>query len=106
METDWEAVYRVWKQGLGWRNRKEMFIRCEVWLRGFQETVWKGREWGRTANYIVTPMPRRQENEMLGNQVDDLPMEDEEDEVIEGDGNDDAGAGNVPPYLIQFHWPT
>jgi hypothetical protein len=55
METDWESVYRNWKQGLGWKNRMRMFLQCEKWLGEMQECIWEGREWGRTANYIVPP---------------------------------------------------
>ena len=30
-----------------------MFLRCEKWLGEMQEVIWQGREWGRTANYVV-----------------------------------------------------
>ena len=63
METDWEAVYRSWKEGLGWRNRVKMFVRCERWLEDMQEWIWQLREWGRTANYIVPPAGQENQNQ-------------------------------------------
>lgn len=63
METDWEAVYRSWKEGLGWRNRVKMFVRCERWLEDMQEWIWQVREWGRTANYIVPPAGQEHQNQ-------------------------------------------
>jgi hypothetical protein len=52
MEIDWEAMYRSWKEGLGWRNRIKMFVRCEKWLANMQEGNWENRPWGRFANYV------------------------------------------------------
>jgi len=45
-------MYRSWKEGLGWRNRVKMFVRCEKWLNDMQEENWENRPWGRYANYI------------------------------------------------------
>lgn len=63
METDWESMYRSWKEGYGWRNRRVMFLRCEVWLGDMQEVNWIDKEWGRVANYVINgPSSRREEN--------------------------------------------
>src|SRR5208282_999162 len=60
METDWESMYRSWKEGYGWRNRVRMFVRCETWLVDLQESIWVDREWGRTANYVVNVRPQQE----------------------------------------------
>lgn len=90
---DWETIYRGWKQGLGWTNRREMFGRCMVWLGKFQEGVWRGRPWGRTANYAV--VPRRMVNQVA---------------PAGGDGEvagvEEVESEDVPGYLAQFQWPT
>lgn len=93
LETDWESVYRGWKEGLGWTNRARGFARCEVWLGDLQEKVWEDREWGRTANYIVPPPARttgeqgEQQAQMEGGAVDGA------DAGVGGDGDEGGGLG-------------
>lgn len=53
-------MYRGWKEGLGWRNRVKMFVRCEKWLKDMQQEIWENIPWERRANYIFD---ERQENE-------------------------------------------
>jgi hypothetical protein len=47
-----------------------MFERCIKWLGEMQEDIWEGREWGRTANYIVPP--EGAETEPPDEEMDDI----------------------------------
>jgi hypothetical protein len=116
METDWEVMYRSWKEGYGWRNRVKMFNRCERWLEDMQENIWEGRPWGRMANYLVSA---RQENQdapavvapananananMPGPAANDGLAVDNEDEEMQEVGNGDDAVG-LNDYE-QFQWP-
>ena len=128
METDWESMYRSWKEGLGWRNRVCMFSRCEVWLGDMQGTIWVDQEWGRTANYVVgstttatgeegnapppplpLPLPPQvvQNNGVDGFQLAAVEMN-EDVEMIDGGGHDDNEVTGIIPEdhgLEQFQWP-
>jgi hypothetical protein len=112
METDWESMYRSWKEGLGWINRNTMFSRCDIWLSDMQESIWTNRDFGRTGNYMVsTTSSNVQENLPLisDNLVNDnlnlpnlgmvqfaiAPGEDEVMAEIHGDTES----------LDQFQWP-
>jgi hypothetical protein len=110
METDWETVYRSWKEGLGWRNRVRMFVRCESWLGDLQDTIWSGREWGRTANYVILPPGEENENliPVVGNENNGpvIPVIQpvtwqgaEDEEMLEPVSN-----GTIVD-LEQFQWP-
>jgi hypothetical protein len=115
METDWEAVYRSWKEALGWRNRVKMFVRCERWLGDMQEWIWQRRQWGRTANYIVPPVGQENEgqNEPApfaagagnGNEIGAAaliaPDATEEDEEMLDEGHTEMIIGD----LEEFQWP-
>jgi hypothetical protein len=97
LETDWEQVYRSWKEGYGWQNRVRMFERCTHWLEEMQEYTWEGREWGRTANYIV-PSDRQENMDLDTDDMDPLAhLEEDDDPTIVGP---DIGNG-----LDQFQWP-
>jgi len=80
-----------------------MFDRCDEWLREFQEGLWKGRVWGRTANYVVTTGAARQENVVPAPAGGVDGEELHEDTVMEDAGE---GHGDVPGYLAQFQWPS
>jgi len=86
-------VYRGWKEGLGWTNRARAFARCEVWLGDLQEFVWEDREWGRTANYIVPPLPVRTEGQQEGQQQQEQQEAGGGDAGEEADGAVAAGIG-------------
>ena len=79
-----------------------MFNRCELWLHEFQEEMWKGRVWGRTANYVVTTRAAGQENDAPAAGGIDGGQQ-QEDVVMEDAGE---GPGEVPGYLAQFQWPS
>lgn len=107
METDWESMYRSWKEGYGWRNRLRMFSCCEIWLVDLQKTIWADREMGTTANYVVTLPPMRhqqQENIAPQNGNEDVAMAvlgaEEDEDMIEMDGDNETPGG-----LEQFQWP-
>lgn len=115
METDWEAVYRSWKEGYGWRNRVRLFVCCETWLGLMQETIWEDREWGRTANYVV---PDPAQDNVLILQPPPIVVALQQHQAILGGG---IGIGNVVMAtaalaedeemadedgdLEQFQWP-
>src|SRR5579859_2608923 len=89
METDWEVVYRSWKEGLGWKNRVEMFTRCERWLDDMQEWAWQQdgvREWGRTANYIVPPVGQENQNQNQNDPPQPQPQPAPVIPVVQGNG--------------------
>jgi len=119
METDWESVYRSWKQGLGWKNRITMFRRCEKWLTDLQEVIWEGREWGRTANYVVpldqqVHLPLQAGPGHLQVQPMVMPLAGNQEEANEEDMQDilqvgiiDTGDGQeIGNGLDQFQWPS
>jgi hypothetical protein len=117
MEVDWESVYRSWKEGLGWKNRVEMFVRCETWLSDMQEEIWSDREWGRTANYVIPQQQTENVNpaivggggggggaagvdvNMVGAGGGGVVSEDDEEMQEEATGNGTMGD------LDQFQWP-
>ena len=114
MEINWESMYRSWKEGLGWKNRVSMFVRCETWLSDMQEEIWSEREWGRTANYVIPQQQTENVNpvivggggggaaggviNMVGHGVG---VSEEEDEEMQ---QEDAGNGTLGG-LNQFQWP-
>jgi hypothetical protein len=116
MDTDWEAIYRSWKDGFGWRNRVKMFKRCERWLQDMQEDIWGGRPWAQMVNYRIL---ERQENEevsalvppanadadahVLGLAPNVGPAVNNEDEEMQEAGNENDPAG-LNGYE-QFQWP-
>jgi hypothetical protein len=124
METDWESMYRSWKEGLGWKNRVCMFSRCEVWLGDMQGTIWADMEWGRTANYVIDgtaasretvngpppPPPPPQPVQNNGHDgIQPAAVQGNEDvQMIDGGGLDDNELIEITfgdPGLDQFQWP-
>jgi len=132
METDWEAVYRSWKQGLGWRNRVKMFIRCERWLGDMQKWMWQripGRTgWGTMANYILPSSGQENEDEEENELLQLDPQFDADETIVQDNEVEIANemlalgvqlfAAPVIPaveempdvmytngYLSQFQWP-
>jgi hypothetical protein len=116
MDTDWEAMYRSWKEGFGWRNRVKMFKRCQRWLEDLQEEIWERRPWGRMANYlilerqenqdtpaVVTPANANVDAEMPGLAANDGPAVNNEDEEMQEAENENDAAG-LNDYE-QFQWP-
>ena len=93
-----------------------MFVRCETWLYDMQEVIWKGREWGRTANYVIP----------LSTEVNDDQEPVPTVQIDQGGVGLDAGSVSFPPVapvedegmqeilsdmgpfeeLDEFQWPS
>jgi hypothetical protein len=111
MEINWESMYRSWKEGLGWKNRVTMFVRCETWLNNMQEEIWSDREWGRTANYVIPQQQTANVNPVIvggggGGGGGALVaagggVSEGEDEEMQ---QEEAGNGTMEG-LDQFQWP-
>jgi len=94
-----------------------MFIRCEMWLGEMQEVIWEGREWGRTANYIVPRQLQQEGQQPVAFQAEGAPQnvpvvpqqeaeqEEENEEMLEvvQPANNDQQLLNV---FEQFLWPS
>jgi len=96
METDWESMYRSWKEGLGWINRNTMFTRCDVWLSDMQDSIWCNRDFGRTGNYVLDA----QENQVVHLRTLEFVS------AVEENGNEvEAKEDGTVEELDQFQWP-
>jgi hypothetical protein len=100
METDWESMYRSWKEGLCWANRTTMFSRCDLWLSDMQDSIWTNRDFGVMGNYIMIKTQGSVPTTDAMNPVQNLEVAHNSDESV---GLDET-MGDIET-LNQFQWP-